>query len=242
MKAFDRVKHLLGEDGYNTLKNSKIAIFGVGGVGGFVAEALCRSGIEKIDIFDNDVVDQTNINRQIIATNHTVSRHKVEVMKERLLSINEEAQIGAYKIFYLPENADEVDFSKYDYIVDAIDTVTSKIEIIRRAYAQKIPVISSMGTGGKLHAEKLTVAKIEDTKGCPLARVIRKKLKELNIKGVKVVYSEEESVKSQLPKSDEKLIKSDGKSAPPSMIFVPATAGLIIAEQVVLDLVNKERE
>ena len=233
MDAFSRVKLLLGEEGYNKLKNSKVAVFGLGGVGGYVAEALCRSGVGTIDIIDGDSVDISNLNRQIIATKDTIGKDKTLAMKERLLSINPDLKISAIKTFYLPDNADEIDISKYDYVVDAIDTVSAKLEIIERAYKNGVKVISSMGTGGKLKAEMLKVAKIEDTKVCPLARVMRRELKARNVFNVKVVYSEEEPYKN----TDQSEKKADGKTAPPSMIFVPASAGLLIAEQVVLDLI-----
>jgi tRNA A37 threonylcarbamoyladenosine dehydratase len=236
MDGFSRVKLLLGEEGYEKLKNSRVAVFGIGGVGGYVAEALCRSGVGSIDIIDSDTVDISNLNRQIIATVSTVGKDKIEVMKDRLLSINPDLKITPIKTFYLPENADCVDISTYDYVVDAIDTVSAKIEIIERAYKNGVKVISSMGTGGKLHAELLKVAKIEDTKVCPLARVMRKELKDRNIFGIKVVYSEEEPYKN----TDKSEKKADGKTAPPSMIFVPASAGLLIAEQVVLDLIKEK--
>lgn len=235
MDAFSRVKLLLGEEKLERLKNSSVAVFGIGGVGGFAAEALCRSGVGNIDIFDSDVVDESNLNRQIIATVNTVGEDKITAMKDRLLSINPNLKIGGGKIFYLPENASNIDLSKYDYIIDAVDTVSAKIELIERASNLSIKIISSMGTGGKLHAEQLKIAKIEDTKGCPLARVMRRELKTRGISGVKVIYSEEESVKN----SDLTVKKSDGKTAPPSMIFVPAVAGLLLAEQVVLDLIEE---
>jgi tRNA A37 threonylcarbamoyladenosine dehydratase len=236
MNAFSRVKLLLGEEKLERLKNSSVAVFGIGGVGGFAVEALCRSGVGNIDIFDSDTVDESNLNRQIIATVNTVGKDKIEAMKDRLLSINPNLNVGGGKIFYLPENASEIDLSKYDYIIDAVDTVSAKIELIERANNLSIKIISSMGTGGKLHAERLKIAKIEETKGCPLARVMRRELKNRNIFGVKVVYSEEDAAKSVGNTADK---KADGKTAPPSMIFVPATAGLLLAEQVVLDLIEE---
>lgn len=238
MGAFDRVELLLGEVAFNKLKNSKVAVFGIGGVGGFTAEALVRSGVGAVDIFDSDKVDETNLNRQIIATVDTVGKDKVEVMKERLLSINPSAKIGAFKTFYLPENADTVDLSIYDYIVDCVDTVSAKLELIVRAKALSIPVISSMGTGGKLRAENLKIDRIENTSGCPLARVMRRELKARNVSGVKVVYSVEQASKGTI-EDKESQKKADGRTAPPSMIFVPATAGLLLAEQVVLDLIKE---
>ena len=228
MQAFSRVKKLIGEKELEKLQTSSVAVFGVGGVGGFVAEALVRSGIGSITLFDSDKVDETNLNRQIIATKDTIGLDKVDVIKQRLLSINENLKINTYKVFYLPENANQFDFAEYDYIVDAVDTVSAKLEIISRAKAINKPVISSMGTAGKLEIEKLKVGDVFDTKGCPLARVMRRELKKRGITQVKVVYSEE-NVCAKEETSDRK---------PPSMIFVPATAGLMIAREVVLDLIK----
>lgn len=239
MDTFLRVQALIGKDAYNKLKNSSVALFGVGGVGGFVAEALVRSGIGQITLIDNDVIAQSNANRQIIAFSINVGKNKVDVMKERLLCINPSLKVNTLKTFYLPENADEIDLSAFDYVIDAVDTVSAKIEIIKRAKEKGVPVISCMGTGGKLDPTRLRVGKIEQTKVCPLARVMRRELKQRNIFDVKVVWSEEEGVKSLLD-GQEELVKADGKTAPPSMIFVPATAGLIIAEQVVMDLIKGE--
>lgn len=236
MNAFDRVKALLGEEGYNKLKNSSVAVFGVGGVGGYVVEALVRSGVGRIDVFDADTVDESNLNRQIISTRDSIGKDKVNVVKERALSINPDIKINAYKVFYLKDTADKYDLSGYDYIVDAVDTVSAKIELIVRATNLSVPIISCMGTGGKINPEKLKVASIEKTSGCPLARVIRRELKNLGVKGVKVVYSDEQMESSYLSVGK----KADGKTAPASMIFVPATAGLIIAKEVVIGIINKE--
>lgn len=232
MNEFNRVENLIGKDNLKRLSASKVAIFGVGGVGGFAIEALVRSGVGEVAIFDGDVVDITNINRQIIADLNTVGLDKVEVIKERLLSINKNLKIQTKKIFYLPENADEIDLSDFDYIIDAVDTVSAKLEIISRAKKLNIPVISCMGTGGKLEIEQLKVADISKTQGCPLARVMRRELKKHNIENVKVVYSME-GVKNQ-----EQTITENGKAVPSSMIFVPAVAGLYIAREVVFDLLN----
>ena len=238
MNAFIRVENLIGEQNLNALKNSSVAVFGVGGVGGFICEALVRSGIGEIAVFDGDTVDESNLNRQIIATVDSVGMDKVQVMKTRLLSINSDLKISANKVFYLPENADEIDLSKYDYIVDAVDTVSAKIELIVRAKALNIPVISCMGTGGKMQIEKLKVCDISLSNGCPLARVMRRELKKRNITGVKVVYSEESVNLGQNKESDCTDKKEVKKVAPPSMIFVPAVAGLYIAREVVMDLIN----
>lgn len=239
MEKFDRVKLLIGSNSFEKLKNSSVAVFGVGGVGGYTAEALVRSGIGKITLFDNDKVSLSNINRQIIADISTVGQDKTKAVKDRLLSINPELEIQVYNVFYLPENADNFPFTNFDYVVDAVDTVTAKIEIIKRAKESLVPVISCMGTGGKTDPTMLKIADIEKTKGCPLARVMRKELKERGIKGVKVVYSEETSIIANGEKTE---VKGKDRVAPPSMIFVPATAGLIIAREVVFDIINKEKQ
>lgn len=232
MEEFNRIANLIGKENLNKLSASKVALFGVGGVGGFVAEAIVRSGVGEIAIFDGDIVDITNLNRQIIANLDTVGLDKVEVVKNRLLSINKNLKITVKKIFYLPENADEIDLGGFDYVIDAVDTVSAKIEIISRSKTLNIPVISCMGTGGKLEIEKLKVADISKTEGCPLARVMRRELRKRNIENVKVVYSSE-GVKNQ-----EQTLTEKGKVLPSSMIFVPAVAGLYIAREVVLDLIN----
>ena len=231
---FDRVKMLVGEDALKKLEKKSVAVFGIGGVGGYAVEALVRSGVGSVSIFDSDAVDCTNINRQIIATTSSVGKDKVAVMKDRLIDINPAVKVNTHKVFYLPENAHLYDFSEFDYIIDAVDTVSAKIDIIERAFRSGISVISCMGTGGKLMPERLKVSKIEDTKVCPLARVMRRELKARNVSGIKVVWSDEESVKTT--NTDDK--KSDGKTAPPSMIFVPAAAGLLLAREVVMDLIK----
>ena len=235
MEAFERVKNLIGKEGLEVLQSSSVALFGVGGVGSFVAEALVRSGIGSISIFDGDKVDKSNLNRQLIATSDTIDMDKVDAVRDRLLRINKQLKIDCKKIFYLPDNADEVDLTSFDYIVDAIDTVSAKIEIIVRAKALNKQVISCMGTGGKLQIDKLKVGDIYSTKDCPLARVIRRELKKREVKELKVVYSEEQPIKNF---SGDK--KADGRSAPPSMIFVPAVAGLYIAREVVFDLLKNK--
>ncbi len=224
---FDRTKKLIGEAAFGRLRNSKVLVIGVGGVGGYVCEALCRAGVGRIDIIDKDTVDITNINRQIIATTETVGQPKAEVMRQRMLSINPELETRAYQCFYLPETADDFDFSKYDYIVDAVDNVTAKLEIICRAKAAKTPVISSMGTGNKLDPSAFQIADIEKTKVCPLARVIRRELKKRGVRGVKVLYSEEEPI-------------STSSRTPASISFVPPAAGLLIAAEVVRDLMTPQ--
>ncbi len=228
METFDRVKLLIGEEGYNKLKSSHVCIFGVGGVGGFIAEALVRSGVGEITIFDNDQVSLSNLNRQIISTKEVVGKSKIDVARERFLSINPNLKIHTNNVFYLPENANEYSFSNFDIVIDAVDTVTAKIEIIKRAKDLGVEVISCMGTGGKLNPLLLRVADIKDTKVCPLARVMRRELKKRGIDKLKVVYSEEE------PKGD-----SSKEKQPPSMIFVPGTAGLVIASEVINYLIKR---
>jgi tRNA A37 threonylcarbamoyladenosine dehydratase len=228
MEAFDRVKLLIGEENYNKLKSSHVAIFGVGGVGGFTAEALVRSGVGEITLFDNEVFSFSNLNRQIFSTTEDVGRLKTEVAKKRLLSINPNLIIHVNNVFYLPENAENYPFSEFDLVIDAIDTVTAKLEIIERAKKENVEVISCLGTGGKLSPNMLKVSDIEKTSVCPLARVMRRELKKRGIKNVKVVYSEEE------PKGDSSKAKQ-----PPSMIFVPGTAGLLLAKEGVEYLINR---
>ena len=224
MEQFERTRMLIGNEGLNKLKKSSVAVFGIGGVGGYAVEALARSGVGTIDIIDNDTVNETNINRQIIATHKTLGRYKVDVMKERIEDINRSAIVNTHKCFFLPENSDEFDFSNYSYIVDAIDTVTAKIEIILKAQKANVPVISSMGTGNKLDPTKLEVSDIYKTKMCPLAKVMRRELKQRGIKKLKVVYSSEEPVT--------KL------RIPASVAFVPSVAGMIIAGEVIKDLIR----
>ncbi len=236
MDAFKRVKSLVGEDNYLKLKNSSVAVFGIGGVGGYVVEALVRSGIGNITVIDDDTVKESNINRQIIATADTLNKDKVDVMVSRALSINSEVKITGKKLFYLPENANSVDLSRFDYVVDAVDTVSAKLEIIERSVKLSVPVISCMGTGGKLEPTMLKVSDISKTSVCPLARVMRRELKSRGITHLKVVYSEEKPLQNKDENAEE---KANGRACPPSMIFVPATAGLIIANEVVKDIINK---
>lgn len=219
-----RTRMLIGDEAVEKLKSSKVLIFGVGGVGSYVCEALARAGVGTLEIVDGDIVDMTNINRQLIALHSTVGRSKADVCAERMKDINPNINVIAKKCFYLPEKSDDFDFKSYDYIVDAIDNVTAKIDIIIRAKAAAVPVISSMGTGNKLDPASFKVADIEETKICPLAKVMRKELRKRGIKAVKVVYSEEEPV-------------SVGNRTPASISFVPAAAGLLIAQAVVRDLI-----
>lgn len=239
MNKFSRTELVLGTEAMEKLKSSKVAIFGIGGVGSFVAEAVARCGVGEIALFDADEVSLTNINRQLIATTKTVGRKKVEVMKERIYDINPDCKVSEYQCFYLPENADEYDLSCFDYIVDAVDTVTAKIELIMRAKAFNIPIISSMGTGNKLDPTKLEVTDIYKTSVCPLAKVMRYELKKRGVKKLKVVYSTEIPVKTDLMEdySEESGNNTPRKrSIPGSVSFVPSAAGLIIAGEVIKDL------
>ncbi len=232
-QQFSRSNIILGENSIEKLSNSRVAVFGVGGVGGYTVEALARAGVGAVDLIDSDKVSLSNINRQIIALHSTIGQYKVDVAKERIADINPECNVTVYKCFYLPETAEQFDFSKYDYVVDAVDTVTAKIDIICRAKSLNIPIISAMGAGNKQDPTRFRLADIYSTKVCPLARVMRAELKKRGIKDLLVVYSEEEPIVST--EKDEKT----GKSIPGSLPFVPSVAGLIIAGQVIKDLVKK---
>ncbi len=237
LHRFSREELLIGREGLEKLQKARVAVFGVGGVGGHVVEALARSGVGALDLFDGDRVSLTNINRQIIALDSTVGRPKVEVAKERVLDINPDCRVEAREMFFTPENAGEVDFSQYDYVADAIDTVTSKIELIRLCREAGVPVISSMGAGNKLDPTAFRVDKIEKTSVCPLARVMRRELKKRGITGVKAVYSTEESLTpAQAQSGDEK--GTAGRPTPGSMAFVPSVAGLILAGEIIKDLLE----
>ena len=231
--TFSRTALLIGEEGVEKLKKSRVAVFGVGGVGGYVVEALARSGVGALDLIDKDTVSESNINRQIIALHSTVGRLKTEVAAERVRDINPEICVRTHNTFYLPETADKFDFSEYDYIVDAIDTVSGKLSLIERANAMKIPVISSMGAGNKLNPTLFEVADISKTSVCPLARVMRRELKKRGIEHLKVVYSKEEPLPSTL------VDPESGKSIPGSIAFVPSVVGLIIAGEVIKDIIAK---
>lgn len=226
---FSRTELLIGKEGLSKLKNSKVAIFGIGGVGSFVVEALARAGVQNFVLVDKDVVSISNINRQLIATYDTIGKAKVEVSKQRILSINPNAHIEAYEEFFLPGNSNILDNS-ITYIVDCIDTVTAKIELVMQAQELNIPIISSMGTGNKLDPTKFEITDIYKTQVCPLAKVMRKELKARNIKHLKVLYSREEPIKTG-------SISENGKAIPGSISFVPSVAGLIIAGEVVKDLI-----
>ena len=233
---FSRTERLLGKEKMEKLAAARVCIFGIGGVGGYVAEALARSGVGHLELVDNDVICLSNLNRQIIATHETLGQYKVDVMKERILSINPTAEVTVYKCFYLPETRAQFDFTNYDYVVDAIDTVAGKIALVLQAEESGTPVISSMGAGNKLDPAAFQVADIYQTSVCPLAKVMRRELKRRGVKKLKVVYSKEQPVAVQ--NDEESLLSSPRRSIPGSIAFVPSVAGLIIAGEVVKDLVN----
>ena len=240
LPQFSRTELLLGTSAMEHLSGCRVAVFGIGGVGGYVCEALARSGVGALDLIDNDRVCLSNINRQIIATTKTVGRFKTEVMKERILEINPEAEVNVYNCFYLPENATFFPFDKYDYVVDAIDTVTAKIDLVMQCQKMNVPIISSMGAGNKLDASKFRVADIYKTAMDPLAKVMRRELKKRGVKKLKVVYSEEEPL-IPLPAENEDPL-SKRRSIPGSTAFVPSVAGLIIAGEVIKDLTSSYRK
>lgn len=247
LNQFSRTELMFGQEGMDKLKNSRVAVFGIGGVGGYTVEALARSGIGQLDLIDDDKVCLTNINRQIIATRKTVGKFKVDVMKERVLDINPNAIVTTHQCFYSAETADQFDFSKYDYIVDAIDTVSAKIEMVLRAQAKNVPIISCMGAGNKFDPTRFEVADIYKTSVCPLAKVMRKELKVRGVKKLKVVYTQELPHK---PLDDMSISCKSNCICPPGAVskctvkrqipgsnsFVPAVAGLILAGEVIKDL------
>ena len=252
LNQFSRTQLLLGEEAMDRLKRSRIAVFGVGGVGGYVCEALVRSGVGAFDLIDDDKVCLTNLNRQIIATRKTVGQYKVDVMKNRMLEINPDVDVRLYKCFFLPENAADFPFEEYDYIVDAVDTVTAKIELIMRAKASNVPIISAMGAGNKLDPGRFKIADIYDTSVCPLARVMRRELKKRNVRSLKVVYSDEQPIRPIEdmsiscrthcicpPGAEHKC--TERRDIPGSTAFVPAVAGLMIAGEIVKDLSLRAR-
>lgn len=236
---FSRTGLLIGKEGLDKLKSARIAVFGIGGVGAYVAEALARSGVGSLDLIDNDTVDISNINRQLIALTSTVGRFKTEVMRERINDINSDCRVYEHRFFYLPENRDEIDFTKYDYIVDAVDTISAKIDIIVRAKELDIPVISSMGAGNKLNPADFEVADIYDTSVCKLAKVMRRELKARGVTDLKVVYSKEINTLRYEAELDEKSLSSKKRSIPASIAFVPPVVGLIIASEVVKDIIQR---
>ena len=249
LDQFARTQLLLGEDAMEKLKNARVAVFGIGGVGGYVCEALVRSGVGHFDLIDDDKVCLTNINRQIIATRKTIGKYKTEVMKERMLDINPNADVNVHNCFFLPETADEFSFEDYDYVVDAVDTVTAKISLVMKCAEKNVPIISSMGAGNKLDGSAFKVADIYDTKMCPLAKVMRHELKKRGIKKLKVVYSEETPIRPiedmsiscrtncVCPPGTERKC-TDRRDIPGSVAFVPSVAGLIIGGEVIKDLIK----
>lgn len=222
---FTRTKMLIGAENVKRLAGASVIVFGIGGVGSYTAEALARAGIGTLTLVDNDVIDITNLNRQLPALHSTVGLSKAKTMAQRIADINPKCRIEAMECFFLPEKAHEFDFTRYDYVVDAIDTVTAKLALIEKSYRENVPVISSMGTGNKLDPAQFRITAIEKTKVCPLARVMRKMLKERGIEGVKVLYSEEAPVRH-------------GSRTPASISFVPPVAGLMIAGEVIMDLLR----
>ena len=236
---YSRTELLLGKEAIDKLKNSRVAVFGVGGVGGYTVEALARAGIGTLDLIDNDTVNLSNINRQIIALHSTIGRYKVDVCRERILDINPDASVNTYTTFYLPENKDIFDFSQYDYVVDAIDTVTGKISLIVQANESNTRIISSMGAGNKLDPTKFEVSDIYKTSVCPLAKVMRRELKKRNIPSLKVVYSKEMPIKPTDNDMNSNLNEIENrKKAPGSISFVPSVVGLIIASEIIKDLIK----
>lgn len=251
LTQFSRTELLLGKEAMNKLSGSRVAVFGIGGVGGYACEALVRSGVGAFDLIDDDKVCLTNLNRQIIATRKTVGKYKVEVMKDRILEINPDADVRIHKCFFLPENADEFPFEEYDYIVDAVDTVTAKITLVMKAQEKNVPIISSMGAGNKLDGSQFKVSDIYKTKMCPLAKVMRRELKKRSVKKLKVVYSEEKPIKPFEDMSiscrtncicppGAKHKCTERRDIPGSVAFVPSVAGLILAGEVVKDLCRVE--
>ena len=252
LNQFSRTELLIGKEALERLSKAHVAVFGIGGVGGYVVEALVRSGIGAYDLIDDDKVCLTNLNRQIIATRDTIGRHKVEVMRERILSINPDAEVTTHRCFYLPENAQDFDFSSYDYVVDAVDTVTAKLEIVMRAKESNIPVISCMGVGNKLNPTQLEIADIYKTSVCPLAKVMRRELRKRGVDKLKVLYSKEEPITPLDDSEDtcrEHCVCPPGttrkctqrRAIPGSISLVPSAAGLIIASEVVKDLAGINR-
>ena len=247
LDQFSRTRLLLGETGMDKMKNAKVAVFGIGGVGGYVVEGLVRSGLGSIDLIDDDKVCLTNINRQIIATRKTIGQYKVEVAKQRVLEINPDCTVRTFQTFYLPDTADQFDFREYDYVVDAIDTVTGKLQLVEEAKRAKTPIISSMGAGNKLDPTAFKVADIYDTSICPLAKVMRRECRKRGIESLKVVYSEEKPIR---PIEDMSISCRTNCICPPgtarkcterrdipgSTAFVPSVVGLIIASEIVKDL------
>jgi len=235
-EQFLRTRMLLGTEALERLQKARVAVFGIGGVGGYTVEALARSGVGQLDLIDSDVVSVSNINRQILATHSTVGLPKVEAARRRILDINPNCIVRMHQVFYTPETADQFDFSKYDYVVDAIDTVTGKLQLVQRATEAEIPIICCMGTGNKLDASAFEVSDISKTSMCPLARIMRKELKKRGISHVKVVYSQEEALTPAV--DPEELERTGKRQIPGSTAFVPGAAGLLLAGEVVRDLIK----
>lgn len=244
MNQFSRTELLLGKEAMEKLAKAKVAVFGIGGVGGYAVEALIRSGIGGIDLIDDDKVCLTNLNRQIIATHSTVGRYKVDVMKERILDINPDCQVETHQCFYLPETKEQFDFTRYSYVIDAVDTVTAKIQLVLQAKEAGVPIISSMGAGNKLNPAAFEVADIYHTSVCPLAKVMRRELKKRGVQSLKVVYSKEEPIKPAKEETggrwEAEQENERKREIPGSNAFVPSVAGLIVASEVVKDLCKQK--
>lgn len=239
---YSRTRLLIGAEGLSKLRNARVAIFGLGGVGGYVAEALARSGIGQIDLIDDDTINLTNLNRQVLALHSTIGMSKVEAAKQRILDIDPTIQVRTYETFYLPETANQFDFSEYDYVIDAIDTVTGKLELITQAKNAGAAIISCMGTGNKIDPTGFRVSDISKTRGCALARIMRKECAKRGLKGVKVVWSEELPLDPQIDPNEPPEPQREGSSRralPGSTAFVPGVAGLIMAGEVIKDLIHK---
>lgn len=245
LHSLSRTELIIGKQGISKLNNSKVIVFGVGGVGSFALEALARAGVGEIHIVDDDVVSITNINRQLVATTKTIGLPKIEVMRDRILEINPNAKIKLFRVFYNKQNQHLIDLSSYDYIIDAIDSVTAKLLLVQNAKLLNVPIISSMGTGNRMDPSKFKVSDISKTSICPLARVIRSELKKLNIKHLKVVYSTEKPAKPSIsielsmpPKSNGFRTMNKKRQVPASISFVPPVSGFLLASEVVKDLLN----
>ncbi|MDO4876213.1 MAG: tRNA threonylcarbamoyladenosine dehydratase [Oscillospiraceae bacterium] len=242
LDQFSRTRLLIGHEGMDKLSKSRVAVFGVGGVGGYAVEALARSGVGALDLIDNDIVCLTNINRQIIATHKSIGQYKVDVAEERIKDINPGCTVRTHKTFYMPDTADQFDFREYDYVIDAIDTVTGKLELVMQADKCGTPIISSMGAGNKLDPAAFEVADIYKTSVCPLAKVMRRELKKRGIKSLKVVYSKEEPIRPVEDAPEEERKSSQKRDIPGSTAFVPSVAGLIIAGEVIKDLTGSGKQ
>lgn len=239
---FSRTELLIGQENVKRLQQARVAVFGIGGVGGYAVEALARSGVGTLDLIDNDKVSLSNLNRQIYALHSTIGKYKVDVAKERILDINPQAEVNVYRVFYLPETAYQFDFANYDYVVDAIDTVTGKIMLVQQAVQAGTPVISSMGAGNKMNPAAFQLAELFETSVCPLAKVMRRELKKRGITSLKVVYSKENPLVPQAGNGGQTAETERRRQTPGSNAFVPAAAGLIAAGEVVRDLAGLTRE